>query len=125
MYGRSVLVLKENNLFLLGDGYTDNGQFPFLDQYNINTMDKKRIYELYDLDNDISEKFNVYDQHPDIVDKLLIQINRCIKDIGDESSNIQGENIRPPGKVDNPVTLTEYDVNHPYFTHMYDLSDTG
>ena len=87
--------------------------------------DKKRIYELYDLDNDISEKFNVYDQHPDIVDKLLIQINRCIKDIGDESSNIQGENIRPPGKVDNPVPLTEYDVNHPYFTHMYDLSDTG
>jgi len=45
LYGRSVLVLKENNLFLLGDGYTDNGQFPFLDQYNINTMDKKRIYE--------------------------------------------------------------------------------
>ena len=39
------MVLKENNLFLLGDGYTDNGQFPFLDQYNINTMDKKRIYE--------------------------------------------------------------------------------
>ena len=37
----------------------------------------------------------------------------------------KGNNVRPPGKVENPVTLTKIDKNHPYYMSMYDLSDTG
>ena len=53
------------------------------------------------------------------------EINKCIIDIGDELSKEKGNNVRPPGKVENPVTLTKFDKNHPYYMSMYDLSDTG
>ena len=44
-HGRYVLALKAGNTFLLGDGFSDKGQFPFLDQLNINTLEKQRLYE--------------------------------------------------------------------------------
>ena len=44
-YGKYVLALKGENLFLLGDGFKEDGQFPFLDQLNIKTNTKERLYE--------------------------------------------------------------------------------
>ena len=44
-YGKYILALKNENLFLLGDGFTENGQFPFLDKFNIKTRGKDRLYE--------------------------------------------------------------------------------
>ena len=44
-YGSSVLAIKNNKAFLTGDGYTKKGQFPFLDQLNLKTRKKKRIYQ--------------------------------------------------------------------------------
>jgi len=84
-----------------------------------------KTYELYDLENDISETNNVYEKYPHVVNKLMEEINKCIMDIGDELSKEKGNNVRPPGKVENPVTLTKFDKNHPYYMSMYDLSDTG
>jgi hypothetical protein len=85
----------------------------------------KKIRELYDLDNDISEENNLYDEHPGIVKKLMEQINLCIDDIGDDLSNIKGKHVRPPGKVEGPVPLTEFNEKHPYYAPMYDLPDWG
>lgn len=42
---RSVLALENDHAFLIGDGYTEKGQFPFLDQLNLKTADKKRLYQ--------------------------------------------------------------------------------
>ncbi len=42
--GRSVLAIRDRSLFLIGDGYSEEGQFPFLDELNINTLEKKRLY---------------------------------------------------------------------------------
>ena len=39
-----VLALSKGAAFLLGDGYTEKGQFPFLDQIDLNSGDKKRLY---------------------------------------------------------------------------------
>jgi len=45
-YGSYVLSMDKNsNAFLLGDGYSDKGQFPFVDQLNLATLDKTRLYE--------------------------------------------------------------------------------
>ena len=85
----------------------------------------KKIRELYDLDNDISEENNLYDEYPEIVKNLMEQIYLCIDDIGDDLSNIKGKNVRPPGKVENPVPLTEFHEKHPYYAPMYDLPDWG
>jgi len=44
-YGSNVLAIQNNNAFLKGDGFTDKGQFPFLDQYDLNTLKTKRMYQ--------------------------------------------------------------------------------
>jgi arylsulfatase A len=87
--------------------------------------DDEEINELYNLENDIGETNNVYDQHPDIVQNLLAKIDTCRQDIGDEAAGVAGQNIRPIGRVENPDTLTHYDPDHPYFIAMYDLKERG
>lgn len=44
-YGRRVLAIEKGKLFLIGDGYTANGQFPFIDEFNIQTLKTNRVYQ--------------------------------------------------------------------------------
>jgi len=44
-YGNSVLALEGDNAFLLGDGFSEKGQFPFVDKMNLKTEKKERIYQ--------------------------------------------------------------------------------
>ena len=43
--GSMVLTIANNQAFSIGDGYTKDGQFPFVDQLNLNSRKKKRIYQ--------------------------------------------------------------------------------
>ena len=44
-YNKSVLKIESNNLILMGDGYSEKGQFPFIDRLNLDNLKSKRIYE--------------------------------------------------------------------------------
>ena len=44
-YGKSILALNKQNLYLMGDGFRDDGQFPFIDQLNLESLKKVRLYE--------------------------------------------------------------------------------
>lgn len=44
-YGSFVLSLDGDNAFLIGDGFTAEGQFPFVDRMNLNTSEKERLYQ--------------------------------------------------------------------------------
>lgn len=44
-YGRYVLALEGDNAYLLGEGHTKDGQFPFIDEFNIKTLKTKRLYQ--------------------------------------------------------------------------------
>ena len=44
-YNKNVLKIDSNNLILMGDGYSDKGQFPFIDRLNLDNLTTKRIYE--------------------------------------------------------------------------------
>ncbi|HEX8269446.1 MAG TPA: prolyl oligopeptidase family serine peptidase [Flavobacterium sp.] len=44
-FGRQVLALENGNAYLIGDGFTKTGQFPFIDQFNTKTLQKKRLYQ--------------------------------------------------------------------------------
>ena len=87
--------------------------------------DDEEIGELYNLETDIGETSNVFDQHPGIVRDLMAKIDACRKDIGDDAAGIEGKNIRPAGRVENPETLTHLDPDHPYIIAMYDLKERG
>ena len=43
-YNRYVLAIENNNAYLIGDGFTKDGQFPFIDEYNLGTLKTKRLY---------------------------------------------------------------------------------
>ena len=64
---------------------------------------QKSNAELYDLENDISEKNNVADEHQDIVKKLLQYAEQARKDLGDVDR--EGLNQRPAGLVVTPRPL--------------------
>lgn len=44
-YNERVLEIHKGNAFLMGDGFSEKGQFPFIDQYNLKSQKSKRIYE--------------------------------------------------------------------------------
>ena len=85
----------------------------------------QEVAELYDLKNDVGETTNVCGQHPEVVAELAKLIEECKGDLGCAASGVVGGNCRPPGKVEDPVPLTEYDPKHPYIVAMYDLEEAG
>jgi dipeptidyl aminopeptidase/acylaminoacyl peptidase len=44
-YGRYTLDMVEDNVYLMGDGYSDNGKFPFIDEMNLETKETVRLYQ--------------------------------------------------------------------------------
>lgn len=44
-FGRSVLALNGDEAFLLGDGYSEEGQFPFLDKLDLESGKTERLYQ--------------------------------------------------------------------------------
>ncbi|BDS13140.1 alpha/beta hydrolase family protein [Aureispira anguillae] len=44
-FNRLVLDLQEDTVFLVGEGHSEAGQFPFIDQLNLNTQQKERCYQ--------------------------------------------------------------------------------
>ncbi|MBL4648210.1 MAG: prolyl oligopeptidase family serine peptidase, partial [Aureispira sp.] len=42
---RTVLMVQGNALFLIGEGHSEAGQFPFVDQFNLETKVSKRLYQ--------------------------------------------------------------------------------
>ncbi|MFI3331727.1 MAG: hypothetical protein R3Y38_07990 [Rikenellaceae bacterium] len=48
--------------------------------------------ELYDLENDVEEKFDVAAKHPDVIKDIMIEVEKARKELGDY--NIIGERVR-------------------------------
>ena len=44
-YGSNVLAMDGDNIFTMGDGYSKEGKFPFVDKMNLNTLKKSRLYQ--------------------------------------------------------------------------------
>ncbi len=57
--------------------------------------------ELYDLENDIGERRNVADQHPEVVAQLQTLGEKAREELGDGKERI-GKGVRPCGRVIQP-----------------------
>ncbi len=44
-FGKSVLYLEKDKAFLIGKGFTKDGQFPFVDEMNLKNKKKQRLYQ--------------------------------------------------------------------------------
>lgn len=43
-FNRFVLAIENNKSYLIGDGFTKEGQFPFISEFNLKTLENKKIY---------------------------------------------------------------------------------
>ena len=43
-FNKYVLAIENDNAYLIGNGFTKNGQFPFIDEFNLKTQQTKRLY---------------------------------------------------------------------------------
>lgn len=44
-YNETVLEINNGRAYLMGDGFSEKGQFPFIDEFNLKTAKTKRIYQ--------------------------------------------------------------------------------
>ncbi|MBT8262237.1 MAG: prolyl oligopeptidase family serine peptidase [Bacteroidia bacterium] len=97
-YGRYVLEMDNNTAYLMGDGYSKDGQFPFIDAYNLKTQETSRIYKssytdkLEDLNSAIDMKEG----------KILVRIESK-----NEYPNYYLRNIKKKKNALTPVTSFE------------------
>ncbi len=75
------------------------GQIPGENGYPGKTTKINIGLELYNLDADISEKNNVADKHPEIVEALKLLGDKARTDLGDKLTDVKGQNVRLPGKI--------------------------
>jgi arylsulfatase A-like enzyme len=80
---------------------------------------------LHDLDADPVEAHDVAEANPDVVAALAAHAERAREVLGDARTGRVGREVRPAGRVADPVALTTYDPDHPYYLAEYDLADRG
>ncbi|MGY8915657.1 MAG: alpha/beta hydrolase family protein, partial [Flavobacteriales bacterium] len=69
-YGVNVLALdNKNNAFLMGEGFSEKGQFPFVDKINLISQETTRLYQSTLTD----KKETLVEYHPE-KDQLLVRI---------------------------------------------------
>jgi len=45
-YGKNVVQISDNKALLIGNGFTAEGQFPFIDELNLENLEKNRLYTI-------------------------------------------------------------------------------
>jgi dipeptidyl aminopeptidase/acylaminoacyl peptidase len=115
-YGRYTLEMDGNKLYLMGDGYSDKGQFPFVDEFNIKTNETKRLYQsqytdkLEDLSSAIDMKKG----------EILVRIESPTEYPNYYIRNIKKKNaLTPITAFDNPFKSLE-DVNKSVISYKRD-----
>jgi len=64
------------------------------------TAQGKTDLALYDLDNDVEERKNIVDKHPEVVERLKALAETAREELGDTLTKRQGKEVRPSGKVE-------------------------
>lgn len=89
-YGRYALAMDNNKAYLIGDGYTKDGQFPFIDELDLATLKTKRLYQSTYKD----KKEDLYSIEDLKKGEVLVQIQSK-----NEYPNFYFRNIKSKGKL--------------------------
>ena len=87
--------------------------------------DSEEMPQLFDLATDVGETTNVLADNPEVVADIMVHVEAARAELGDAATGAEGTGRRQQGRVDNPVTLTTFDPDHPYYMAEYDLADRG
>jgi dipeptidyl aminopeptidase/acylaminoacyl peptidase len=89
-YGRYALAIDNNKTYLIGDGNTKDGQFPFIDELDLATLKTKRLYQSTYKD----KKEDLYSIEDIKKGEVLVQIQSK-----NEYPNFYFRNIKSKGKL--------------------------
>ena len=99
-YGRSVIDIQNGKALLVGDGYTKEGQFPFIDEFDFATLKKNRLYTS-----------KIKDKKEDFVDILdakrgeILVTQQSAKDYPNYYvRNIKSGKVTPVTQFENPFS---------------------
>jgi dipeptidyl aminopeptidase/acylaminoacyl peptidase len=96
-FGKSVLSISNDNVFLLGEGYTAKGQFPFLDQMNLKDLKKKRIYQ-----SKYTDKIESLSSYDHLKNELLVRIESPTEYPNYFFRNLKGNKLTQITYFENP-----------------------
>jgi len=101
--GRSSLTMNGNKLYLMGDGYSKDGQFPFIDEYNVKTGKTKRLYR-----SEYTDKLeSLYDAIDMKKGEILVRIESQKEYPNYYIRNIRKDNLTPITAFENPFKSLE------------------
>ncbi len=72
-FNKNIIKINSGKAFLIGDGFSDSGQFPFIDEFDTKSFEKKRLYQSSYLDKYES----IYDFDP-ISKELFVRIESSV-----------------------------------------------
>ena len=109
--GREVLAMSKGDVFLLGDGYSDEGQFPFVDKMNLATQKKSRVYQ----SNYTDKLENIYDYDVSS-NQLLVRIESKNEYPNYYFRNLGNKKLRQLTNFENPFKSIQ-DVHKEVITY--------
>ena len=100
-FGTNILALKDNHAFLMGRGFTEKGQFPFVDKIDLNSAETSNMYR-----SNYNEKKETLVEAIDInKGEILVRIessteypNYYLRDINKKDATTQITNFENPFK---------------------------
>jgi dipeptidyl aminopeptidase/acylaminoacyl peptidase len=103
-YGSYTLTMNNGKLYLMGAGYTENGQFPFIDEYNIKTGKTQRLYQ-----SEYTDKLESLDTAIDMKKgEILVRIESKTEYPNYYIRNINKKNeLKPITAFENPFKSLE------------------
>ena len=96
-YGSSVLTIINNEVFSVGAGFTEKGQFPFVDQLNLQTIKKTRIYQ-----SKYTDKLENISSYNPKKDELLVRIESATEFPNYYFKKTKGSKLSQLTNFDNP-----------------------
>ncbi len=100
--GRSVIDIQKSVVYLIGDGFSEKGQFPFVDQYNLKTGKKKRVYE-----STYTDKVEDLRQYDVERNQLLVRIESPDEYPNYYFRNLKGNTLKQLTSFENPFKSIE------------------
>jgi dipeptidyl aminopeptidase/acylaminoacyl peptidase len=102
-YGRYTLTMNGDELYLMGDGYSEEGQFPFIDAYNITSGETKRLYQ-----SEYTDKLESLNSAIDMEKgKILVRIESKTEYPNYYIRNIKENDLTPITDFANPFKSLE------------------
>lgn len=95
--GNDVLVLKDQNAYLIGDGFSDKGQFPFIDKINLKSLKTSQIYQ-----SEFTDKYeNLYEFDVD-KNQIIVRIESPDEYPNYFVRNFKNNQLKQLTEFDNP-----------------------